>query len=286
MIAARIISPHSKLATCRWWYDTTLVEQFKVDNSSVDELYAAMDWLLKRQSRIKNKLAHRDFKNAELMLYDLTSSYFEGCTCPLARHCYNRDLKKGKLQVNYRRLCDVRGRPVAVSVHEGNVSDTQTLLAEIERLQKRFGVKRLVIVGDRGMITQTKINVLRELIGIDWISALKSGAIRKLIRNQALQTERFNEVNLFEIIHPGYPGERLVAFRNGRLAQCRTQTRESLLQATAEAELAAIRTRVAGASLTGRAEIGVRIGQDIQRYKMKKHFQHEITDTSFSFWRT
>ena len=178
----------------------------------------------------------------------------------------------------------MRGRPVAVSVHAGNVSDTQTLLAEIERLQKRFGLKRLVVVGDRGMITQTKIKVLRELNGIDWISALKSAAIRKLIRNGALQTQRFDEVNLFEIIHPDYPGERLVACRNWRFAQRRARTRESLLQAT-EADLAAIRNRVAGGLLTGGAEIGLRVGQDIQRYKMKKHYQYEITDTSLSFWR-
>ena len=191
-----------------------MVEQFKVADASVDELYGAMDWLLKRHSRIHNKLARRHFKDGALVLYDLTSSYFEGSTCTLARHGYNRDGKKGKLPVNYGLLCDVRGRPVAVSVHEGNVSDTQTLLADIERLQKRFGLRRLVIVGERGMITQIKINVLRELNGIDWISALKSAAIRKLMRNGALQTHQFDEVNLFEIIHPDYPGERLVACRN------------------------------------------------------------------------
>ena len=284
MIAARIIRPHSKLATTRWWKDTTLGEMFGVDDAEVDELYAAMDWLGKRQNRIQGKLARRHFRDGGLVLFDLTSSYFEGTTCPLGRRGHNRDGKKGKLQVNFGLLCDVGGCPVSVSVHAGNIGDPKTLLPEVARLQKRFGLQRVAIVGDRGMIAQTRITELKKLDGVDWITALKSATIQKLIRTSSLDVARFDEVNLFEILHPDYPGERLVACRNPRLAARRAHTRESLLQAT-EADLAVIRKSVDGGTLRGGAEIGVRVGQAINRFRMKKHMNYEIGDTSFAFSR-
>ncbi len=284
MIAARIIRPHSKLATTRWWKDTTLGEMFGVDDAEVDELYAAMDWLGKRQNRIQAKLARRHFRDGGLVLFDLTSSYFEGTTCPLGRRGHNRDGKKGKLQVNFGLLCDVGGCPVSVSVYAGNIGDPKTLLPEVARLQKRFGLQRVAIVGDRGMIAQTRITELKKLDGVDWITALKSATIQKLIRTSSLDVARFDEVNLFEILHPDYPGERLVACRNPRLAARRAHTRESLLQAT-EADLAVIRKSVDGGTLRGGAEIGVRVGQAINRFRMKKHMNYEIGDTSFAFSR-
>ena len=284
MIAARIIRPHSKLATTRWWKDTTLGEMFGVDDAEVDELYAAMDWLGKRQNRIQGKLARRHFRDGGLVLFDLTSSYFEGTTCPLGRRGHNRDGKKGKLQVNFGLLCDVGGCPVSVSVYAGNIGDPKTLLPEVARLQKRFGLQRVAIVGDRGMIAQTRITELKKLDGVDWITALKSATIQKLIRTNSLDVARFDEVNLFEILHPDYPGERLVACRNPRLAARRAHTRESLLQAT-EADLAVIRKSVDGGTLRGGAEIGVRVGQAINRFRMKKHMNYEIDDTSFAFSR-
>ena len=284
MIAARIIRPHSKLATTRWWKDTTLGEMFGVDDAEVDELYAAMDWLGKRQNRIQGKLARRHFRDGGLVLFDLTSSYFEGTTCPLGRRGHNRDGKKGKLQVNFGLLCDVGGCPVSVSVYAGNIGDPKTLLPEVARLQKRFGLQRVAIVGDRGMIAQTRITELKKLDGVDWITALKSATIQKLIRISSLDVARFDEVNLFEVLHPDYPGERLVACRNPRLAARRAHTRESLLKAT-EADLAVIRKSVDGGTLRGRAEIGVRVGQAINRFRMKKHMNYEIGDTSFAFSR-
>ena len=278
MIAARIIRPHSKLATTRWWKDTTLGEMFGVDDAEVDELYAAMDWLGKRQNRIQGKLARRHFRDGGLVLFDLTSSYFEGTTCPLGRRGHNRDGKKGKLQVNFGLLCDVGGCPVSVSVYAGNIGDPKTLLPEVARLQKRFGLQRVAIVGDRGMIAQTRITELKKLDGVDWITALKSATIQKLIRTSSLDVARFDEVNLFEVLHPDYPGERLVACRNPRLAARRAHTRESLLKAT-EADLAVIRKSVDGGTL------GVRVGQAINRFRMKKHMNYEIGDTSFAFSR-
>ena len=217
-------------------------------------------------------------------MFDLTSSYFEGTTCPLSRRGHNRDGKKGKLQVNFGLLCDVGGCPVSVSVYAGNIGDPKTLLPEVARLQKRFGLQRVAIVGDRGMIAQTRITELKKLDGVDWITALKSATIQKLIRTSSLDVARFDEVNLFEVLHPDYPGERLVACRNPRLAARRAHTRESLLKAT-EADLAVIRKSVDGGTLRGRAEIGVRVGQAINRFRMKKHMNYEIGDTSFAFSR-
>lgn len=284
MIAARIIAPHTKLATTRWWHTTTLAEDFGVADASEDELYAAMDWLLARQDRIQKKLAARHLDEGGLVLYDLSSSYFEGTTCPLAQLGYSRDGKKGKLQVNYGLLTDGRGCPVAVSVYEGNTADPQTLMPAIDQLRHDFGLSQLVMVGDRGMIAHKAIAALRTHEGIGWITALKSGAIRTLIDQGQLQLDLFDERNLFEFTHPDYPGERLVACRNPELAALRAHKREDLLQAT-ERNLAKVRAMVQAGQLQGQDKIGLRVGRVINQYKVAKHFALAIEDQAFAFTR-
>ena len=284
MIAARIIAPHTKLATTRWWHTTTLAEDFSVADATEDELYSAMDWLLARQSRIQKKLAARHLEEDGLVLYDLSSSYFEGKTCPLAKLGHSRDRKKGKRQVNYGLLTDARGCPVAVSVYPGNTGDSTTLMPEIHRLRNDFGISRLVMVGDRGMISHKAIQTLREQEGIDWIGALKSGAIRSLIDQGQLQLGLFDERNLFEFTHLKYPGERLVACRNPELAALRAHKREDLLQAT-EKNLEKVRTQVQAGRLRGQDKIGLRAGKVINQYKVAKHFTVDIEDGSFTFER-
>jgi transposase len=284
MVAARILAPHTKLATTRWWQTTTLAEDFRVADAGEDELYAAMDWLLKRQPTIEKKLTARHLESGGLVLYDLSSSYFEGTRCPLARLGYSRDGKKGKLQVNYGLLTDPRGCPVAVSVHEGNTADPETLLPAIDRLRNRFDLRQLVMVGDRGMISNKAIEVLRDKPGIGWISALKSTSIRSLIKQGHLQLDLFDERNLFELAHPDYPGERLVACRNPQLARRRAHKREALLEAT-ENNLEKVRSAVAARRLKGQDKIGVRVGRVVNQYKVAKHFTLDISDTAFRFRR-
>jgi transposase len=284
MVAARIVAPHTKLATTRWWHTTTLAEDFEVADASEDELYAAMDWLLQRQSKIENKIASKHLQQGGLVLYDLSSSYFEGSTCPLAKRGYNRDGKRGYLQVNYGLLTDPRGCPVAVSVHDGNTSDCETFLPQLQRLRQDFGIERLVIVGDRGMISQKSIDELRHSDGIDWITALKSGAIRMLIDDKQVQPDLFDERNLFEFTHPNFPGERLIACRNRELAKLRAHKRQDMLQAT-EKDLEKIVARIETGRLAGQDDIGVRVGKIINKYKMAKHFDLDIKNDAFSFQR-
>jgi transposase len=284
MVAARIVAPHTKLATTRWWHTTTLAEDFQVADASEDELYAAMDWLLQRQSKIETKLASKHLQLGGLVLYDLSSSYFEGSTCPLAKRGFNRDGKRGYLQVNYGLLTDPRGCPVAVSVHDGNTSDCETFLPQVQRLRQDFGIERLVIVGDRGMISQKSIDELRHSDGIDWITALKSGAIRMLIDDKQLQPDLFDERNLFEFTHPDFPGERLIACRNPELAKLRAHKRQDMLQAT-EKDLEKIVARVESGRLAGQDDIGLRVGKIINKYKMAKHFDLDIKNDAFSFQR-
>jgi transposase len=284
MVAARIVAPHTKLATTRWWHTTTLAEDFQVADASEDELYAAMDWLLQRQSKIETKLASKHLQLGGLVLYDLSSSYFEGSTCPLAKRGFNRDGKRGYLQVNYGLLTDPRGCPVAVSVHDGNTSDCETFLPQVQRLRQDFGIERLVIVGDRGMISQKSIDELRHSDGIDWITALKSGAIRMLIDDKQLQPDLFDERNLFEFTHPDFPGERLIACRNPALAKLRAHKRQDMLQAT-EKDLEKIVARVETGRLAGQDDIGLRVGKIINKYKMAKHFDLDIKNDAFSFQR-
>jgi transposase len=284
MVAARIVAPHTKLATTRWWHTTTLAEDFGVADADEDDLYAAMDWLLARQDAIQKKLAARHLSLGGLVLYDLSSSYFEGSTCPLARLGHNRDGKRGLLQVNYGLLTDARGCPVAVSVHEGNVADSATFLPEVQRLRERFGIEQLVMVGDRGLIGSQAIDELRDIDGVGWITALKSASIRALVEQQHLQLGLFDERNLVELSAPEYPGERLVACRNPQLAKLRALKREQLLQAT-EKNLQAIQDRVDAGRLKGADRIGLAAGRVVNQYKVAKHFELAIGEASFTFAR-
>ncbi|MGH8355441.1 MAG: IS1634 family transposase, partial [Pseudomonas sp.] len=284
MVASRIVAPHTKLATTRWWHTATLAADFGVADANEDDLYAAMDWLLARQDTIQKKLAARHLSEGALVLYDLSSSYFEGSCCPLAKLGYSRDGKKGLLQVNYGLLTDARGCPVAVSVHEGNVADSQTFMPEVKRLREKFGIEQLVMVGDRGMISSKAIEELRECEGMGWITALKSVSIRSLVEQGQLQLGLFDERNLLELSSPDYPGERLVACRNPELARLRAHKREELLAAT-EKNLHKLKDRVDAAKLCGQDKIGLAVGKVVNQYKVAKHFELAIGETSFTFAR-
>jgi len=284
MIAARIVAPSPKLATTRWWHTTTLAEDFGVVDANENDLYAAMDWLLARQNAIQSKLAQRHLSDGGLVLYDLSSSYFEGTTCPLAKLGYSRDGKKGLLQVNYGLLTDARGCPVAVSVHEGNVSDSATFAAEVQRVRESFGISELVMVGDRGMIGHKAIAELREMEGVGWITALKTSSIRALLESGQLQLGLFDERNLIELASPDYPGERLVVCRNPQLTKLRAHKREDLLAAT-EKSLQAIQARVTAGRLRGMDAIGLRVGRVVNQYKVAKHFELTICEDAFTFER-
>ena len=284
MVAARILSPHTKLATTRWWHTTTLPEEFGVAGMDENHLYAAMDWLLERQSRIQKKLAARHLSQGGLALYDLSSSYFEGRCCPLAKIGYSRDGKRNTLQVNYGLLTNRAGCPVAISVYEGNTGDARTLPEQVKKLRDDFGLDRLVLVGDRGMISHKAIEELRSLDGLAWITPLKSAQIRSLVEGGALQLGLFDERNLIEFIHPEYPGERLMACRNQILGRLRAHKREALLVAT-EKELDKVRARIENGSLAGRDKIGVRVGRVVNKYKVAKLFALAIEDHGFEFHR-
>jgi hypothetical protein len=282
MVAARVVAPHTKLATTRWWHTRTLPQDLRIEHATDDDLYQAMDWLLERQGAIEKKLAARHLEAGGLALYDLTSSYFEGTTCPLAKIGHNRDGKKNKLQVNYGLLADRRGCPVAVSIYEGNTSDTKTLMPQVTKLKDDFGLERVVLVGDRGMIGQAAVEDLRDVAGLEWITALKSAQIRALLEGGALQLGLFDKRNLFELTHPDYPGERLVACRNVELGKLRAHKREALLEATAR-ELATVRAMVERGKLRGAGKIGVRAGRVVNKYKVAKHFELTIDDAHFDF---
>ncbi len=282
MVMARIIEPTSKLATTRWWHTTTLPDICGVADADADDLYAALDWLITRQAHIEKKLAARHFHTGGFVLYDLSSSYFEGKTSPLAALGYNRDGKSGKLQVNYGLLTDSRGCPVAVSVFKGNTGDPTTLMPQVEKLQKTFAIEQLILVGDRGMISQKQINELKQRDGIDWITALRTGAIRKLVDGGHLQLGLFDDRHLFEVTHPDFPGERLVACRNPQLALLRATKRQSLLEATSR-ELEKVRGMILRGTIKGKDAIGVRIGKVVDKYKMSKHVVLDIRDDGFDF---
>jgi transposase len=284
MVASRILCPATKLATTRLWHSSTLAQDFGVADASEDDLYAAMDWLLAGQDRIQKKLAARHLKEDALVLYDLSSSYFEGSHCPLAKLGYSRDGKRGTLQVNYGLLTDERGCPMAISVHEGNTSDSTTFMPQVKRLRQEFGIQRMVMVGDRGMISQKTIDAMSADTDVAWVTALRSSAIRSLVEQRHVQLGLFDESNLLEISSPDFPGERLVACRNPELAKLRAHTRESLLAAT-EANLAKIQARVDAATLQGQDKIGVAVGKVVNQYKVAKHFELTITDKSFGFAR-
>jgi transposase len=286
MIAERLLFPSSKLANTRHWHDTTLAEELDVADATEDHLYDAMDWLLARQRAIENKLARRHLGEGATVLYDVTSSYYEGRTCPLARFGHDRDGKTGCPIIVYGALTDADGRPVAVQVYPGNTGDPGTVPDQVEALTKRFGLSRVVLVGDRGMLTQTQIDVLKKHPGLGWISALRSGAIRRLLADGHLIREDLEAERLAEITSPDFPGERLVACYNPQLAEQRRQKRQDLLAAT-EAELGALAASVArpGGPPEAAAEIGVRAGKIINHYKVAKHFTLTIRDGQLAWAR-
>ncbi len=282
LVAARVLAPHTKLATTRWWHTTTLAQEYGVEGADADDLYESMDWLLERQGAIERKLAARHLREGALALYDLSSSYFEGTHCPLAKIGHSRDGKKNTLQVNYGLLTGRNGCPVAISVYEGNTADASTLMPQVMKLRQQFGLERVVVVGDRGMISHKAIGELRELEGLAWISALKSGQIRSLIEGDALQLGLFDQRSLFELAHQDYPGERLIACRNPELAKLRAHKRQALLEAT-QRELEKVRASVAAGRLKGKDKIGVRVGRVVNKYKVAKHFELTIEERQFDF---
>src|SRR5512135_1926500 len=279
MIAERLLFPSSKLANTRHWRDTTLAEELSVGDATEDQLYDAMDWLLERQEAIEDKLAQRHLTDGAMVLYDVSSSYYEGRTCPLARYGHDRDGKTGCPIIVYGVLTDADGRPIAVAVYPGNTGDPKTVPAQVEKLIKRFGLSRVVLVGDRVMLTQTQIDVLKQHPALGWISALRSGVIRRLLAEGRLVREDLEAQRLAEISSPEFPGERLVACYNPQLAGQRRQKRQDLLAAT-QVELEALAASVArpASQPETAAEIGVRAGKIINHYKMAKHFTLTIRD--------
>lgn len=286
MIAERLLHPCSKLATTRLWHTTTLAEQLQVSDATADDLYKAMDWLLDRQPQIEKKLAQRHLRNGSLVLYDVSSSYYEGHSCPLARHGHKRDGKKGLPVIVYGLLTDGEGRPVAVDVYPGNTGDPTTVPDQVGKLRQRFGLDRVVLVGDRGMLTETQIGALKQHPGLGWISALRAPAIRELADGGSLQLSLFDKTNLAEIASPDYPGERLVACFNPLLADRRRRKRAELIEAT-EKELTKIAAEVSRRTRTPlkQTEIALKAGKVLNRFKVGKHFALTIADGVFSWTR-
>jgi hypothetical protein len=291
LIAARLLDPCSKLATARALgaatEESSLGESLGVADADEDALYGAMDWLLARQGRVEQALARRHLTDGGLILYDVTSTYFEGRKCPLAKFGHARDGKRDKLQIVFGLLTNGDGCPVAVEVFEGNTGDPTTVLAQITKIRERFKIARVVLVGDRGMLTDARLREdLRPIEGLDWITALRAPAIQALAAGGALQLSLFDQQDLAEITHPDYPGERLIVCKNPLLAEERTRKRGALLEAT-ERDLAKIAaaTQRATRPLRGQAHIALRVGKVLGRRKVGKHFMLEITDTSFGATR-
>ncbi len=286
LVVARAVHPASKLATTRWWSSTTLADDAGVGGASTDEVYEAMDWLADRQADIEATLAHRHLRPGGRVLYDLSSSWVEGRCCPLAARGYSRDGKTGKAQIEYGLTCDPEGRPVAVEVFDGATADPTAFISAAKAVRERFGLTDVVMVGDRGMITAARIDALREVGGLGWITSLRAPSIAALANSGALQLSLFDQANLAEITHPDYPDERLVACRNPALAVERARKREELLAAT-ESDLAAIKAAVERdrRPLRGKDKIALRVGRKINRHKMAKHFELTIGENHFSFAR-
>jgi transposase len=290
MIVARLLDPCSKLATARGLDEdtlsTSLGELLHLERTDADELNAAMDWLLARQPRVEAKLARRHVADGGLVLYDVTSTYFEGRTCPLAQFGHNRDGKRDKVQIVFGVLCTAEGCPVAVEVFNGHTGDPTTLAPQVQKLRERFGVERVVLIGDRGLITEARIRQDLQPAGWAWITALRTTAIRHLVEQGTLQFSLFDERDLAELTSPDYPGERLIVCRNPLLAEERARKREALVRATEDALVPiAAATRRARQPLRGEAEIGKRVGAVLGRYKVGKHFRIEIAPTTFSYTR-
>ena len=289
LIIARVVRPGSKLATTAWWVDTTLAQDLGVAGAGTDEVYAAMDWLADRQDTIEKALARRHLGEEanpdRLALFDLSSSWVTGTHCPLAARGYSRDGKKGLPQIEYGLLTDPAGRPVAVRVLAGNTADPTAFTAVVARVRDTFGLTNMVMVGDRGMITSARIEALRELGGMGWVTALRAPTIAALAADDGpLQMSLFDQVNLAEISHPDYPGERLIACRNPALATERARKRLALLQST-DTELSKVAAAAAAGRLCGADAIGLRVGRVIGRYKMAKHYHLDITNDAFTYTR-
>jgi hypothetical protein len=284
LIIARVVRPRSKLATTRWWADTTLAEDLGVAEASTDDVYQAMDWLGSRQDRIERALASRHLGDGELVYYDLSSSWVEGQRCELAAYGYSRDGKRGLAQIEYGLLTDAEGRPVAVEVFAGNTGDPAAFQAAVAGVRERFGLERVVLVGDRGMITDARIAALRTLGGLGWVTCLRAPAIKALAERGVVQPSLFDDVNLVEVGHPDFPGERLVCCRNPLVAAERARKRGELLAAT-QAELDKVARQVQAGKLVKAGTIGVRAGRVLGRFKMAKHFTLDIADGSFTFAR-
>ena len=291
MIVSRIIDPRSKLATARMLdqetSSTVLGDLLNLPDVTENDLYQAMDWLLKRQGKIESSLAQKHLEEGSLVLYDVSSSYFEGTCCPLAKRGHNRDKKEGKLQIVYGLLCNKEGCPVAIEVFEGNTADPMTVKVQIEKLRDRFSLKRIIIVGDRGMLTSARIKQeLEPVEGIDWISALKSPQIRKIMADNKIERSLFDTQDIAEIKHPDFPGERLIVCYNPFLDDRRKRTRQELLAAT-EKDIQKVANAISRKNkpLRGVKEIGIAVGKVINKHKVGKHFKIEIAEGSFSFER-
>lgn len=284
MIASRILEPASKLATVRSWQNSTLAAELGVEDADEDQLYAAMDWLLRAQPKVEARLAERHLSQGGLALYDLTSVYLEGGKCELAKRGFSRDGKRGLPQIEFGLLTNREGCPVAVDVFEGSLADPETVATQVDKLQNRFGIAELVLVGDRGMLTSARIEALKEVGGIGWISALRSPQIEALVKAGDLQLGLFDRRNLIEISSPRFPGERLVVCKNPALAEDRARKREELLLAT-ERELDKVVEAGRAGRLKSREATGLRVGKIVGRYKVGKHFRLEIGDNQFNHER-
>jgi transposase len=279
LLVQRLLSPCSKLACTRLWHSTTLAEELDVAEATTKEVYAALDWLLKRQPYIEQKLARRHLQEGGVVLYDVSSSYYEGQSCPLAEYGHNRDGKKGLPIIVYGLLTDRDGRPVAVQVYAGNTADSTTVVGQVKRLRQRFALKRVVLVGDRGMLTQTQIDTLRKYPGLGWLSALRSEDIQKLVRKELVDREDLKKALLAEISSPDFPDERLVVCYNATLAEKRRNKRQELLRATEENLTRLVKEvqRRTSKPLNA-AQIGIKLGKIISQHKMAKHFTIKISD--------
>jgi len=284
MIASRILEPASKLATVRSFERSTLASELGVEDANEDELYSAMDWLVQAQPKVEARLAERHLTEGGLVLYDLTSVYLEGSKCELGKRGYSRDGKRGLPQIEFGLLTNREGCPVAVDVFEGNMADPMTVAAQVDKLKNRFGIAEVVMVGDRGMLTSARIEALREVGGVGWISALRSVQIEALVNSGDLQLGMFDKRNLAEISSDKFPGERLVVCKNPALAQDRARKREELLAAT-ERELDKVVEAGRAGRLKSKDETGLRVGKLLGRYKVGKHFKLTITDSGFSYER-
>ena len=286
LIAERLLFPCSKLATTRHWHSTTLAEELGITDATPKEVYQALDWLSGRQKKIEDRLAARHLMEGAHVLYDVSSSFYEGHTCPLAQYGYDRDGKKKLPIIVYGLLTDNEGRPIAVDVYPGNTADPSTVPDQTEKLRQRFGLERIVLVGDRGMLTQTQIEALQAYPGLGWISALRSNAIRDLIADKALERSLFDTVNLAEIISPDFPGERLIACYNPVLKEQRWRKRQELLAKTEE-KLTALAQEVSRRTQTPltATEIALKAGRIVHRWKMAKHIQLTIGENVFTWSR-